>query len=214
MTGNPTVFVVDDDTAMRKSLQWLLESAGLKVQSFESAQAFLDQYDQEIPGCALVDVRMPGMSGLELQHLMATKNLSLPVIVITGHGDISMAVQAMKGGAFDFIEKPFDDKKLVDRINEAIHFDVETRRQLDDVGDIIERLDSLSPREREVMELVVEGRMNKQIASDIGVTDKTVESHRAAVMNKMQAATAVELVRMVLAARSINTAGATGSTSA
>lgn len=214
MTGNSTVFVVDDDPAMRKSLQWLLESAGLKVQTIESAQGFLDQYDCEIPGCALVDVRMPGMSGLELQHVMTSQKLTLPVIVITGHGDVSMAVQAMKGGAFDFIEKPFDDKKLVDRINEAIHFDVETRRQIDDVGDIIERLDSLSPREREVMDLVVDGRMNKQIASDIGVTDKTVESHRAAVMKKMQATTAVELVRMVLAAKSIITAGATGPTSA
>lgn len=202
MKNQKTVYVVDDDKAMRDSLRWLLESAGMEVKTYASAAKFLDDYQPKQAGCALVDVRMPRMSGLELHHTMTQKQMTLPVIIITGHGDISTAVQAMKAGAFDFVEKPFDDQKLLKRINEAIDFDTAIRRELVDIEVIIQRIEKLSPREREVMDLVVEGQMNKQIGQSMGVTDKTVESHRAAVMRKMEAGTAVELVKMALAVQS------------
>ncbi len=199
MKTKPTVFVVDDDQAMRDSLSWLLESAHMQVKTFDSAQAFLDVYESDQTGCALVDVRMPGMSGLELHRAMDRAGIILPVIIITGHGDIAMAVNAMKAGAFDFVEKPFDDKKLLERIAAAIAFDADVRRQLVDINEIRRRMALLSPREHEAMELVVQGHMNKQIGQAMGVTEKTVESHRAAVMRKMEASTVVELVRMALA---------------
>lgn len=202
MTTQRTVYVVDDDKAMRDSLRWLLESAGIEVKTYASAASFLESYQPSQTGCALVDVRMPQMSGLELHHTMTQKGMKLPVIIITGHGDISTAVQAMKAGAFDFIEKPFDDQNLLECINEAIRFDAAIRRELVEVDVIRRRMETLSPRETEAMNLVVDGQMNRQIGQTMGVTEKTVESHRAAVMRKMEADTVAELVRMVMTVQS------------
>jgi len=200
MSHRPTVFVVDDDEAMRTSLKWLIESAGIQVLSFASAQAFLDAYrrDRARAGCLLVDVRMPGMSGLELQGRLAEHEIDLPVIIITGHGDVAMAVRAMKAGALDFIEKPFNDDALLASIHRGLDLDAARRRRQVRRADIAARLGQLTPREHEVMELVTEGKSNKEIAASLSVSAKTVEAHRARVMEKMQAHSLAELVRMVL----------------
>jgi FixJ family two-component response regulator len=197
-TQTPTVFVVDDDEAMRNSLKWLIESTGLSVQTFDSADAFLTGYSPDWAGCLLLDVRMPGMSGLELQAYLARVDYQLPVIIITGHGDVGMAVKAMQAGALDFIEKPFYDDDLLSSIRRALDAESQARALRTQHAEILARMEELTPREHEVMDLVTGGKSNKDIATALGVSAKTVEAHRAKVMDKMQAASLAELVRMAL----------------
>lgn len=193
-----TVFVVDDDDAVRDSLRLLLKSAGLQAEATASAPEFLETYDTSRPGCLVLDVRMPGMSGLEMQHELNLRGATLPVIFITGHGDIPMAVEAMQHGAFDFLQKPFRDQDLLDRVTRALARDSENRTRLRHTDSIRERLATLSPREREVLNLVTQGKANKMVAGDLGVSQRTVEIHRAHVMQKMEAASLAELVRMMM----------------
>ncbi len=193
------VCVVDDDQAMRNSLKWLIESVGMQVESFSSADEFLLHYQPGRTGCLVLDVRMPGMSGLDLQDHLAANNIRIPIVIITGHGDVPMAVRAMKRGAIDFIEKPFNDEVLLDAIRRAIAFEEQQRSHHTENLQIKERLSQLTPREHEVMEMVTEGMSNKEIANALGVSAKTVEAHRARVMEKMQAGSLAELVRMVIA---------------
>ncbi len=200
MSTASTVFVVDDDQAMRTSLQWLIESTGMQVLTYESADAFLSSYYPGRAGCLLLDVRMPGMSGLELQAYLAREGYRLPVIIITGHGDVAMAVKAMKAGAVDFIEKPFHDEDLLRSIRRALEYDQRQRSSRAARADILARLGELTPREHEVMGMVTDGKSNREIAAALGVTPKTVEAHRARVMEKMRAESLAELVRMALIA--------------
>ena len=194
-----TVFVVDDDDAVRNSLRMLLKSAGVHAEAAASAQEFLASYEVTHPGCLVLDVRMPGMSGLEMQHELNLRGATIPVIFITGHGDIPMAVEAMQHGAFDFLQKPFRDQELLDRVQRALIRDTEYRARLRHTDKIRERLASLSPREREVLDLVTQGKANKMVAGDLGVSQRTVEIHRAHVMQKMEAGSLAELVRMMMA---------------
>jgi len=200
-TPDPIVYVVDDEPAIRDSLALLLRSVGLATRTFESAQAFLDAFRPEPGACLLADVRMPGMSGLELQERLHARGLKVPVIVLTGHGDIAMAVRAMKAGAADFIEKPYNDQVLIDAVHRALAASraPQSAPAADRAG-IEARLATLSPREREVMQLVIEGKPNKVIATRLGLSTRTVEVHRAKVMEKMEARSLAELVRMALAA--------------
>ena len=193
------MFVVDDDQAMRNSLKWLIESVGVGVESFASADEFLAHYQAGRSGCLVLDVRMPGMSGLELQEHLIKENIHIPVVIITGHGDVPMAVRAMKAGAVDFIEKPFNDEALLDAIRRALAYEEQQRSHYFEHSQIKERLGHLTPREREVMDMVTEGKSNKEIANTLGVSAKTIEAHRARVMEKMQAGSLAELVRMALA---------------
>lgn len=194
-----TVFVVDDDQAMRNSLKWLIESVGVGVESFASADEFLARYEPGRPGCLVLDVRMPGMSGLDLQEHLASRKIRIPAVIITGHGDVPMAVRAMKAGAVDFIEKPFNDEALLDAIRRAIATEERQRSEQFENREIQARVEHLTPREREVMDMVTDGRSNKEIANALGVSAKTIEAHRARVMEKMQAGSLAELVRMALA---------------
>jgi len=195
-----TVFVVDDDEAVRTSLRLLLKSVGLPVETFASAQEFLDQFDPDRAGCLVLDIRMPGMSGLELQQQLNERHSIMPVVFITGHGDVPMAVEAMQAGAVDFIQKPFRDQDLIDRINRALDKDREMRSELRERDEIRRRMSQLTPREREVLELVTQGKANKVIAGDLTVSQRTVEIHRARVMEKMGANSLAHLVRMVIEA--------------
>ena len=194
-----TVFVVDDDDAVRNSLRMLLKSAGVHAEASASAQEFLSTYEVTQPGCLVLDVRMPGMSGLEMQHELNLRGATIPVIFITGHGDIPMAVEAMQHGAFDFLQKPFRDQELLDRVQRALVRDADYRARLRQTDRIRERLASLSPREREVLDLVTQGKANKMVAGDLGVSQRTVEIHRTHVMQKMEAGSLAELVRMMMA---------------
>jgi two-component system response regulator FixJ len=196
--SNATVFVVDDDQAMRNSLKWLISSVGMRVECFASADDFLAGNHSGRPGCLLLDVRMPGMSGLELQEVLAERDTHLPVIIITGHGDVPMAVRALKAGAIDFIEKPFNDELLLDAIRNALALDERRRDLQEERAQVAERLSQLTPREREVMDMVTDGKSNKEIATGLGVSAKTVEAHRARVMEKMRAGSLAELVRMAM----------------
>ncbi|MCG8429366.1 MAG: response regulator transcription factor [Chromatiales bacterium] len=200
MSNESTVFVVDDDQAMRNSLKWLIESVGMKVETYGSADEFIRNYYPGRAGCLLLDVRMPGMSGLELQEHFIDHQIRIPIIIITGHGDVPMAVRAMKAGAVDFIEKPFNDELLLESIRNALVIDVDRRAQQAERAEIATKLAQLTPREHEVMEMVTSGKANKEIASALGVSAKTVEAHRARVMEKMEAESLAELVRMVIAA--------------
>jgi two-component system, LuxR family, response regulator FixJ len=193
-----TIFIVDDDAAVRDALKLLLRSVGQAVETFGSAQEFLDAYSEDRAGCLVLDIRMPGMSGLELQQKLNEKHSILPIIFITGHGDVPMAVEAMQAGAVDFIQKPFRDQDLIDRINQALEKDNSNRAALGERNDIRKRLETLTPREREVLDLVVHGKANKVIAGDLKLSQRTVEIHRARVMEKMQASSLAHLVRMVL----------------
>lgn len=193
---NPVVFVVDDDEAVRKSLVRLIKSVGLTVQDFSSAREFLEIDPYAGPSCLLLDVRMPGLSGLDLQKELGQMGYNIPIIFITGHGDILMSVRTMKRGAVDFITKPFNDQDLLDTIYQAIEKDKQARREQDQIKAIQQRVDSLTPRESEVFALVVTGMLNKQIAYDLGMSEKTVKVHRARVMHKMQADSLAELVRL------------------
>ena len=194
----PIVFVVDDDEGVRNSLRFLLKSVGLETRALASASEFLDAYQPAQPGCLVLDVRMPGMSGLELQQQLNLRGAVIPVIFITGHGDIPMAVEAMQQGAFDFLQKPFRDQDLIDRIQRALERDGRNRAALDEHARIRERLDSLTPREREVLALMTRGKPNKIMAAELGLSQRTVEIHRARVMEKSGAASLAQLVRMVL----------------
>ena len=185
---------------MRNSLKWLIESVGMGVETFSTADEFIRSYYPGRAGCLLLDVRMPGMSGLELQEHFIKHQINIPIIIITGHGDVPMAVRAMKAGAVDFIEKPFNDELLLESIRNALNLDVEQRALQAERAEIATRLANLTPREHEVMEMVTEGRANKEIAQTLGVSAKTVEAHRSRVMEKMQADSLADLVKMAVAA--------------
>lgn len=204
MHSNATVFVVDDDPAIRQSLRWLIESVGLNVKVFSTAQEFLEGHDPSTPGCLVLDIRMPGMSGLDLQNELATREIQVPIIIITGHAEVPVAVRALKAGAMDFIEKPFSDQLLLDRIRRAIEVDAQSRRVRSEQAEVDARLGQLTPRERQVMDLVIAGKANKVIASELGLSPKTVEVHRAHVMKKMQVASLADLVRLGMMARGEN----------
>jgi FixJ family two-component response regulator len=193
-----TVFVIDDDDAVRNSLRLLLRSVGLPVQICASAQQFLPTYDPRQPGCLVLDIRMPGMSGLELQQQLNMRGAIIPVVFITGHGDIPMAVEAMQHGAFDFLQKPFRDQDLIDRVQRALERDAATRAQLKQTDNIRAHLETLTPRERQVLELMTAGKSNKLMAHELGASQRTVEVHRARVMEKMAAHSLAQLVRMTL----------------
>jgi FixJ family two-component response regulator len=202
----PTVFVVDDDEGVRNSLRFLLKSVGLTAVTVPSALEFLKTYDPDQPGCLVLDVRMPGMSGLELQQQLNVRGAMIPVIFITGHGDIPMAVEAMQHGAFDFLQKPFRDQDLIDRIQRALATDHKNRQALKERDRIRIRLDSLTPREREVLDLMMRGKPNKVMAAELGLSQRTVEIHRARVMEKTEASSLAQLVRMVMDSGSAATA--------
>ncbi len=192
------IYVVDDDEAMCESIRWLIESVGLTVKTFLSAAEFLDFYTQNHVSCLILDVRMPNMSGLELQDQLKRRNIDIPVIFVTGHGDVPMAIRAMKAGAFEFLTKPFNDQDLLDSINKAIEHGETKRLKSAEIDEIRHRMERLTPRESEVMHLVVEGKLNKVIASELSISPKTVELHRAKIMEKMKAKSLAALVRMVL----------------
>lgn len=190
-----TVYVIDDDDAVRDSIGFLLRSVDLQGQLYPSAQAFLDDYDGRESGCLVLDVRMPGMSGLELQQELRARGSALPIIFITGHGDIPMAVEALKQGAADFLPKPFRDQDLLDRIHQALEQERDARESNERIREVQQRIDTLTPREREVMTMVAEGKANKVIAIDLGISQRTVEIHRAKVMEKMGVRALADLVR-------------------
>ncbi len=198
MTRETTVFVVDDDRTFRESLRWLLESMNLKVQAYASAEEFLGAHDPERPGCLLLDIRMPHLSGLQLQEMLAARGASLPVIFVTGHGNVPMAVRAMKRGAVDFLEKPFNDETLLERVQEALAIDIRRRREAAEREWIAERVARLTHREQQVLGAIVSGRANKQIAAELGISVKTVEIHRGHVMQKMRVSSVAELTALYM----------------
>jgi FixJ family two-component response regulator len=194
----PTVFIVDDDNGVRSSIRVLMKSVGLPATTFASAQEFLAAYHANQGGCVVLDIRMPGMSGLELQQELNKRGAVIPVIFVTGHGDVPMAVDAMRHGAFEFLQKPFRDQNLIDRVQKALERDGELRDGLREHGRIAERLALLTPRERQVLDLVTAGKANKAMAHELNLSQRTVEIHRAHVMEKMGARSIAQLVRMVL----------------
>lgn len=206
----PIVFIVDDDEAVRNSLRLLVKSVGLTATALASAQEFLASYDPLQPGCLVLDVRMPGMSGLDLQQRLNLRGAVIPVIFITGHGDVPMAVEAMQQGAFDFLQKPFRDQDLMDRIQRALQKDRANRAELGQRSRIREQRETLTPREREVLTLVTSGKANKVMAADLGLSQRTIEIHRARVMEKMGASSLAHLVRMVLDLEQRDGQGASG----
>jgi two-component system response regulator FixJ len=196
--NEPRVFVVDDDQDMRSSFKWLIESVGLAVEAFRSAEEFLDAYEPAQPGCLLLDVRMPGMGGLRLLERLQANGAQLPVIVVTGHGEVAMAVQAMKSGAFDFMEKPANHQQLLERIQDALAVDRERRARALEVAAFEQLLAQLTQREREVLGRMVKGEPSKTIALEFGISERTVEKHRESIMHKMEARSLAQLIRMVV----------------
>ena len=196
----PTVFIVDDDPAIRFAMQALMDSVNIEHEIFASGDEFLENADDHRAGCLVLDIRMPGLGGLELQEELLKRDSTLPIIFITGHGDVPMAVDAMQKGAVDFIQKPFRDQDLLDRIREALKTDQERREEQKKHAEVAERLARLTNREREVFDLVVTGKPNKVIAYELGVSQRTVEIHRARVMEKMQARSLADLVKMHMTA--------------
>ena len=197
MTTKPIIFVIDDDQAVRRFLCRLIKSVNLEVEVFSSAQKFLDTYEPGRPGCILLDIRMPGMSGLELQQELANRAIDLPTIILTGHGDVQLAVQAMKSGAIDFIEKPFNNELLLNRIQKAVTESISAYNIRSELDGVKLRIQSLTPREHQVLDLIVVGETNKHIARCLKISGKTVENHRARVMEKMNVKSLAVLVRLI-----------------
>ena len=194
MSLEPTVFIIDDDEAVRDGLKWLVESVGLKVAIYVSAQDFLERYEPGPPGCLLLDIRMPGMSGLALQQVLKSRSFNLPIIILTGHGNVQMAVEAMKAGAFDFIEKPFQNQRLLDRIHDAVDESICRNVDTEKRSEVMRLLELLTPREHQVLNMVVAGETNKAIAYRLDISEKTVEVHRAKVMEKLGAGSLADLI--------------------
>ena len=197
MTRAPVVFVVDDDPSVRSSLKFLLSTVGLQVESFDSADTFLQRKPPDAPSCLVLDVRLPGLSGLDFQRELAARNIRIPIVFVTGHGDIPMSVRAMKAGAVEFLTKPFRDQDLLDAVRIALERDRARREQDKDVTILQQRFDSLTPREQEVISMVVSGMLNKQIADQLGTAENTVKVQRSRAMEKMHAESLVDLVRMI-----------------
>jgi RNA polymerase sigma factor (sigma-70 family) len=197
MTGAPVVFVVDDDLSVRSSLKFLISTVGLQVESFDSADTFLHRKPPDAPSCLVLDVRLPGLSGLDLQRELAARNIRIPIVFVTGHGDIPMSVRAMKAGAVEFLTKPFHDQDLLDAIRIALERDRARRQQEKEVTALQQRFASLTPREREVISMVASGMLNKQIAGHLGTVEDTVKVQRSRAMGKMQAQSLADLVRML-----------------
>ncbi len=196
LADTATVFVVDDDEGLRKAIEFLLDTAGLTAKTFATGQAFLEYYQPQMRGCMLLDIRMPDISGLDFQEKIRVRDIKLPVILISAYGTIPLAVRAMRDGAFDFIEKPFDDEFLLKRIREAISFDIDQRADDQKTREAREQLISLTTREKQIMAYVVAGKLNKQTAAELGISAKTVENHRARVMEKMGVKGLAELVHL------------------
>jgi RNA polymerase sigma factor (sigma-70 family) len=197
MTGAPVVFVVDDDPSVRSSLKLLIGSEGLQVESFESADTFLQRKPPDAPSCLVLDVRLRGLSGLDFQRQLAARNIRIPIVFITGHGDIPMTVKAMKAGAIEFLTKPFRDQDLLDAVRTGLERDRARREREKQVTDLQQRFNLLTPREQEVISMVVSGMLNKQIAGQLGTAENTVKVHRSRAMEKMRAQSFAELVRMI-----------------
>lgn len=196
--ATPCVYVVEDDDAVRDSLQMMLESVGRKVEAFANADIFLQAYQPDMAGCIVLDIRMPGMNGMELQRKLNDINSILPIIFVTGHGDVPMAVEAMQQGAVDFVQKPYREQELLDKITQAMELDEQNRNSLQQRQAIMDRMATLTPRERDVMTLMVTGKANKVIAIDLDISQRTVEIHRARVMEKLNANSLAHLVRMYM----------------
>ncbi len=196
------VYIIEDDDAVRDSLLMMLESIGRKVQAFPNADTFLQAYSQAMAGCIVLDIRMPGMNGMELQRKLNELHSILPIIFVTGHGDVPMAVEAMQQGAVDFVQKPYREQELLDKISQAMDLDAESRSSLQQRQHILERMQGLTPREQDVMRLMVDGKANKVIAIDLDISQRTVEIHRARVMEKLTANSLAHLVRMYLTVES------------
>lgn len=203
MSEQPTIFIVDDDEQVRNALSLLMESVGLNVEKYPTAQAYLDTFDSSKAGCLILDVRMPGMSGLDLQARLTAEKIHPPVIIITGHGDVPMAVKAVSAGAIDFIEKPFNNQSMLDSVHRAIELDAVHRGESSRLEDIEEHFNSLTPREKEVLLSVIEGKRNKVIAFDLNISQSTVEAHRSKVMDKMAASSLSNLMRMAISLKLI-----------
>lgn len=201
MENNATVFVVDDEAEVRESLRWLIESVDLKVETFASAKEFLDSYDPDRPGCGVIDMRMPEISGLELQKKLKAKGYTLPLIFVSGFGSVPIAVEALKLGAVDFIEKPFSDQALLDRIHYALELDRQARHKRSLNENVNARVNDLTSREKEVMDLVVRGKATKKIAKYLEISPKTVEAHRSRIMQKMEADSIADLVRSAMSVK-------------
>ena len=197
MEREPTVILVDDDDSVRDALKWLIESVDLHVDTYASATEFLESFDPTASGCLVLDVRMPGMSGLELQENLAAHNCGLPVLIITGHADVAMCVRAFEGGAFAFLEKPINQQNLLEQVQKAIEQDAKNRQESMPVVDIDDRVTRLTPREREIMDLLVNGHSMKQIAGKLEISLPTCSKHRASVLEKLDVANDVQLVRRV-----------------
>jgi RNA polymerase sigma factor (sigma-70 family) len=197
MTGAPVIFVVDDDPSIRSSLKFLLSSVGLQVESFESAESFLQRKPPDAPSCLVLDVRLRGLSGLDFQRELAARNIRIPIVFVTGHGDIPMSVRAMKAGAIEFLTKPYRDQDLLDAVRIALERDRTRREQEKVLTDLRQRFESLTPREQEVISMVVSGMLNKQIAGELGTAENTVKVHRSRAMEKMNAQSVAELVKMI-----------------
>lgn len=203
MSEEQIVYIVDDDTDVREGFGLLMETVGQRTKAYETAVAFLQDYHDGMRGCLVLDIRMPRMSGLELQQKLIERNTLLPIIFITGHGDVPLAVEAMRRGALDFIRKPFREQDLLDRINEALAIEDGKRRTQVDKQNLVEQFDSLSEREREVLALVADGKMNKVVAQDLGISERTVEVHRSHIMHKLGVQTLAQLVRLKIEAESL-----------
>ena len=204
MTQPQCVFLVDDDLASRESIDLLLKSVGLPLKSFATAQEFLDQLEPAQQGCLILDVRMPGMSGLDLQQRLKEQGIDLPIIIISGHADVPMTVRAIRNGALDLIQKPFNDQHLLDRIHEGLEENLNRLNRKEQTSEVLQRVKLLTPREREVLDMVVSGKTNKKIAEELAISRKTLDIHRSKVLQKMEAESVADLVRMVLQQRCYN----------